>query len=194
MLIYIYRNRLNDKVYIGKTAFSLKKRHSEHLSDVRYGSKTYFHNALRKNGEANFDLCAVSSASSPEELDKLEVHFIQHYRANDPKYGYNLTSGGDGGIPTDAVRAKLRAVRKGRTSPAKGKKWSAESRKRKSESLQGRPPSNITVAPLTAKHKGNISKELKGKKKPAAFADKIRQSRQGTKLVVVDGKRRFVKV
>jgi group I intron endonuclease len=116
MLVYIYRNRINNKVYVGKTAFSLRKRHNEHLGMVRYGDKNYFHNALRKYGEENFERCIISYALSSEELDKMEIHFIQHYRANEPGYGYNLTLGGDGGVPTEAVRAKLRAARKGRVT------------------------------------------------------------------------------
>ena len=193
MLVYIYRNLLNNKVYVGKTAFSLRKRHNEHLAMARYRDKNYFHNALRKHGEKSFERCVVSYASSPEELDKMEAYFIRRYRANEPGHGYNLTLGGDGCIPNETVRAKLRAARKGKPSPSKGKKWSAESRRRKSESLKGKPPANIASGPLSAGHKRNISKGLKGKAKPAGFGDKIRQSRLGTKLVIVNGKRRFVK-
>jgi group I intron endonuclease len=191
-LVYIYRNRLDNKVYVGKTAFSLKKRHNEHLAMARYRDKNYFHNALRKHGEKNFEHCVVSYASSPEELDRMEAYFIRRYRANEPGHGCNLTFGGDGCVPTEAVRAKLRAARKGKPSPAKGKKWPAESRRRKSESLKGKRPSNMGDFDEEKRRK-NISKALKGKAKPVGFGDKVRRSRLGTRLVIVDGKRRFVR-
>jgi len=146
MLVYIYRNLLNNKVYVGKTVHSLRRRHSEHLRTMRYGDKNYFHNALRKHGEKNFERCVISYASSPEELDRMESYFIQRYRANEPGHGYNLTLGGDGGVPTEAVRAKLRAARKGRPSPSKGKKWSLESRRRKSAAMKGKRTPNLVKA------------------------------------------------
>jgi group I intron endonuclease len=137
MLVYIYRNTVNQKVYVGKTAFALRKRHLEHLAMVRYGDNSYFHNALRKNGPEIFEVCVVTFARSDEEASELEKMFIERYRATDPKYGYNLTAGGDGLIPSEVTRGKLRAARIGKPSPAKGKRWSAESKQRASESHTG---------------------------------------------------------
>ena len=159
MLVYIYRNTINQKIYVGKTAFNLRKRHLEHLAQVRAGDDSYFHRALRKYGPEKFDLCLVTFARSDEEAAELEKVFIQRYRATDSKFGYNLTLGGDGLVPSEATRIKLRAARRGKPSPAKGKHWSTEARQRASRSHTGvpkGPTSEITKQKIRNAKKSGI--------------------------------------
>jgi len=93
--IYLVRNLINKKVYIGQS-INIKKRFlSHHLYDFKnesnssYNSK--FYQALRKHGLDNFELqivviCPVS------ELNDREKYYIEYY---DSFYnGYNSTIGG----------------------------------------------------------------------------------------------------
>jgi group I intron endonuclease len=91
--IYKYTNRINGKVYVGKTV-NPRVRHNVHTCNARKGSPTLFARAIRKYGIESFIrefLCEI------EELDGfVEMVFIAALKANNPSFGYNLTDGGEG--------------------------------------------------------------------------------------------------
>ena len=54
--IYKATNKVNGKVYIGKTSAKLSVRKRQHTSDTySKNSKTVFHSAIRKHGINNFE-------------------------------------------------------------------------------------------------------------------------------------------
>jgi len=74
---------------------------------------------------------------SKERAILLETSWIILLRSYDPEVGYNLTFGGEGGCPTQEVRARMSAYakqnghgkwNKGRPSPHRGKRLSWVSR------------------------------------------------------------------
>ena len=90
--IYIIRNTINDKVYIGQTTQTINIRFTNHKMANRTGEDTKFYRAMRKHGEDNF---------YPELLEEVEIkdlndrerYWIKYY---DSYYnGYNSTLGGD---------------------------------------------------------------------------------------------------
>lgn len=90
--IYIIRNTINNKVYIGQTTQTIGVRFTNHKMASRTGEDTKFYRAMRKHGEENF---------YPELLEQVEVkdlndrerYWIKYY---DSYYnGYNSTLGGD---------------------------------------------------------------------------------------------------
>ena len=96
MIIYLITNKVNQKIYIGKTKESLRRRWVVHRSHAKTRAHTPLHKAIRKYGEHNFTLEIVSNHSSIEEMDKAEIETIKKFNSNDKSIGYNLTSGGDG--------------------------------------------------------------------------------------------------
>lgn len=96
MFIYIAKNKVNGKCYVGQTIHTLRKRTLKHLSHVRNGSKTYFHNALRKHGKGNFIWEVLEKCECKEEMDEMEFHYIKQYNTYWKYNGYNLSWGGDG--------------------------------------------------------------------------------------------------
>lgn len=97
MIIYKVTNLTNDKVYIGKTITKLSKRKAGHYASVKNGnSVTNFHNALKKYPKKSFIWELLDTANSLEELDLLEVKYIEQFDTY--KTGYNMTTGGDGGL------------------------------------------------------------------------------------------------
>ena len=94
-MAYIYQitNKLNGKIYIGKTEFSLEKRFKEHCRDaLKYnGEKRPLYAAMRKYGIENFEISLIEETDNPEER---EVYWIEQKRSF--KNGYNATIGGDG--------------------------------------------------------------------------------------------------
>ena len=90
--IYIIRNKINNKVYIGQTTQTINIRFTNHKMASRTGEDTKFYRAMRKYGEENF---------YPEQLEEVEVkdlndrerYWIKQY--NSYYNGYNSTLGGD---------------------------------------------------------------------------------------------------
>lgn len=98
MVIYCVTNTINGKVYIGKTEKSAEDRWKKHVASAfNDHSQFYVHKAIRKYGVEAFRIEILANAASLEELDQLEIRFIAERHSNDPKFGYNMTTGGEGG-------------------------------------------------------------------------------------------------
>lgn len=83
------------KVYIGVTAVKPEKRWN-HGHGYEYNS--HFWRAIVKYGWDNFLHEILHRNLSMEEAYSLEKEYIAHYRSTDPRYGYNITDGGCGGM------------------------------------------------------------------------------------------------
>ena len=90
--IYIIRNTINDKVYIGQTTQTIGIRFTNHKMASRTGEDTKFYRAMRKHGEENF-YPELLEQVEVEDLNDREKYWIKYY---DSYYnGYNSTLGGD---------------------------------------------------------------------------------------------------
>lgn len=94
-MAYIYQiiNDINNKIYVGKTEFSIEKRFKEHCSDAfkEKNEKRPLYAAMRKYGIENFHIELIEETDNPEER---EIYWIENKRSF--KKGYNATLGGDG--------------------------------------------------------------------------------------------------
>lgn len=94
-MAYIYQivNDINQKVYVGKTEFSIEKRFKEHCQDAfkERNEKRPLYSAMRKYGIENFHIELIEETDNPEER---EIFWIENKRSF--KNGYNATLGGDG--------------------------------------------------------------------------------------------------
>lgn len=155
-VIYQIRNRVNNKVYIGKTTKPLHNRWQLHVRMALKGSNFSLRNAIRKYGPENFDVWILySDAVTAGHLNMLEEMFIKQFKSNNPKYGYNMTSGGDGGAMSLEVRKRMSASLKGEKNPRWGKKWPKEVRLKISESQKGKTLSKETRKKISNALTGN---------------------------------------
>lgn len=92
--IYIIRNTINSKVYIGQTKVSLKLRFQNHLSAARNGKDYVIGKAIRKYGEENFYIELLKECTI-EELNERERYWISYFNSTDNKFGYNISIGGN---------------------------------------------------------------------------------------------------
>lgn len=90
--IYIIKNKINNKVYIGQTMQPIKIRFTNHIMSSRT-EDTKFYRAIRKYGETNFYIELLEDVE-PSLLNEREIYWIEYY--NSYKSGYNSTLGGDG--------------------------------------------------------------------------------------------------
>lgn len=116
--IYKIENLVNGKVYIGQSKH-VKQRWSEHKKALRkgYHRNQFLQRAWDKYGEENFsheilELCEI------DELNDLEIKYIQQYNSFSSDCGYNLTSGGDSKKEvSDSTKKKLSERMIGKNHP-----------------------------------------------------------------------------
>lgn len=97
--IYKIVNQLNNKVYIGQS-INIEQRFKHHIWEAfneKHVQYNYFiSRAIRKYGIDNFKLEIIEECEE-EKLNEKEIYWINFYKSNNSKYGYNMTQGGDGG-------------------------------------------------------------------------------------------------
>lgn len=110
-MAYIYQiiNDINQKIYVGKTEFSIEKRFKEHCKDAfrEHNEKRPLYSAMRKYGVEHFHIELIEETNNPEER---EIYWIE--KLGSFKNGYNATIGGDGKkyIDYDLVIAIYREI------------------------------------------------------------------------------------
>jgi group I intron endonuclease len=205
--IYCIENLVNGKKYIGKS-IDIKKRIAEHITKLtknKHGN-IYLQNAFNKYEMCNFSFYIVEEC---EEIiiNEKEIYYISLYNANNDKYGYNLTEGGEGSrgykhSPEELIKMSISLKGKntgkrngnwGKSGPFKGenkKPLSKETKEKMSAVRKGVPKSE--------KWKLSMSKSTRNKKKKpnsssnywgVSFNNRIKkwQSR-----INVDGIRKFL--
>ena len=96
-IIYKVTNKINNKIYIGKT-YNLEKRKAQHLYDIDDGLP--FHAALKKYGINNFEWEIIDYSEGDKKIREKEIYWIKKYNSCiffENSQGYNLTLGGEGG-------------------------------------------------------------------------------------------------
>lgn len=149
MIIYQAVNLVNNHMYIGQTNGTLQRRKRLHeLRAINGESHTVkFHNALRKYGIENFQWYILHECTSKEEMDEMEVFFIEKFNTFHSEEHYNMTPGGQ-------------------TGGMHGKKHSEETKRKMSEWQRG-------VA-KKKEHCEKISETLRGRKLPKSTVEKLK--------------------
>jgi group I intron endonuclease len=88
MVIYKITNKLNNKIYIGK---SIKN------DETYMGSGISIIKAIKKYGITNFLKEIIEECNNVDELNLQECYWIKHYNSTNKKIGYNIAEGGNGG-------------------------------------------------------------------------------------------------
>ena len=92
--VYMIRNTINDKLYIGKSV-NVKKRFQEHRHELRLGRhhNVYLQNAWDKYGEGAFEFLLLEECDR-DSLNDLEIATIAKFSKSNELY--NMTDGGEG--------------------------------------------------------------------------------------------------
>ena len=93
--IYKITNDIDQKIYIGKTTYSIELRWEWHLKDYKRErcKKRPLYNAMLKYGVEHFYIEQIEECSA-DILSERETFWIEYYGSF--KNGYNATKGGDG--------------------------------------------------------------------------------------------------
>ncbi len=96
MIIYKITNLKNGKIYIGKTIYSLKCRIGGHRRSINKSQQPLYR-AMRKYGFESFEFEEIDSCDDLEELNYLEIFWIDYFKSKINQLGYNVGHGGTGG-------------------------------------------------------------------------------------------------
>ena len=108
--IYLIKNNINGKCYVGKTLKSPKERFSEHLYDSYKPTEENrpLYRAIKKYGKDNFSLHVLEECTDGLASER-EIWYIKKLKTY--AHGYNATIGGDGKQLFDhnVIKAQLEA-------------------------------------------------------------------------------------
>ena len=183
--IYMIRNTVNGKAYIGQTIQKVEKRIDQHFNRTNCSA---LHNAIEKYGRDAFTIEILHEVLDIF-LDELEIEEIKKHNTMSPN-GYNLTTGGNsntfvsdetrrklseaqkGKNPTDETRRKMSEAQKGRKRGTP----SPETRRKMSEAQKGRK-----YGPLSLETRRKISEAQKGRNPTDKTRRKISEAKKGKK-------------
>lgn len=173
MIIYKITNLINNKIYIGQTIRTLKRRW---LAHCHIKSTTfYIGKAIQKYGKENFTIEEIDKASSQEELNDKEKYWINHYNSTDSNIGYNLREGGDKFKMSKETKNKISLANKGKKKPP----ISEKTRMKMSEARKGKPLSKESILKREETKRKNGSKRTPLSQESI---EKMRRSLTGRKL------------
>lgn len=185
----------SNKYYIGITQKSVKKRWGVDGKGY-YGQ--LFYRAIKKYGWNNIKHIILLENLDKEEAYECEKYLIAKYYTTDPKYGYNISYGGDAG-QTGLVRNEIQKkhisdahkglpLTQGQLDNLKlihqnntGKHLSDEHKQKISEVLKGKKRSEESRKRISEAKKGHIPWN-KGKPMSEETKEKLRQANLGNKL------------
>ena len=142
--IYCIRNKIDGKVYIGKTR-NFKTRVSAHKRNMQnyhpYSSNRHLYNSCQKYGISSFEFLVIESFEEIEEgdLSEREMYWMLHFKSTDRAFGYNLRMDSSSRC---IVHPETIALQKenasGESNPNYGNKWSDEMKKTMSNNAKTR--------------------------------------------------------
>ena len=192
--IYLIKNMINGKLYIGSTNDLVTRKSSHFCLLARNKHKNpHFQSAFNKYGINNFKYYIIAYCSVDELLEK-EDFYMTYFQSGNRKYGYNIEpplrttmaedtkrkisvakKGKPGHIQTEETRKKIAAGMMGQKH-ALGLKHSEESKKKMSESLRN---SGRVYCPLSEEQKIKISISRKGIKHSEETKRKMSEAGKG---------------
>lgn len=159
--IYLHKNKINNKVYIGQTSLQPEKRW---LNGRGYVHCTTFYNAIKKYGWNNFEHIILKTNLTSEEANYWEEYYIKKYNSTNNMYGYNIRGGGNDFSFNEEIREKMKrnhADVSGRNNPMYGKKHSQEAREKMRIAATGRKWSKETKKKMSKSTSGGKNHNAK---------------------------------
>lgn len=200
--VYIHRNVINEKAYIGITKSNPKIRWGN--NGRGYGkAQVAFYGAIQKYGWDNFEHIIWAENLTEKEAKDWEIRLIAIFKTNcckykDMAYGYNMTDGGDGvsGPFSEEHKRKIGEANKGKIRSEETRKKIGDAHRDPSEETRrkmrenhpdmfgknnpnfGRHHTEEEKKRISEKNKGKVP-YMKGKHHTENSKKKISESKKG---------------
>lgn len=93
--VYLIRNIINNKVYVGQTRQKLSKRISGHKEKAKANKgQHHLYNSMNKYGFDSFNVQLLEYCDDAEHLNEREIYWIRFYKSTERQFGYNYQAGG----------------------------------------------------------------------------------------------------
>lgn len=162
VIVYLLLNQVNGKGYVGQhKGDTLSKRWNSNLNNCK--TNTHLQAAIKKYGPKSFTRTVLAHASCQEELDLLEKFHITIFQTCDPRYGYNLQTGGLRGTGRHLPETRQRI------GEAVRRRW------------KGKTPAEMARHAEMARQSATLMWEKKTKAQRQEFGQKVRKALQGRK-------------
>lgn len=172
MVIYVIKNRITGKMYVGQTRKTSLERWKEHCRETRCSA---LNNAIKKYGANSFIVFDVDTAETQDELDEKERIWIKRLGTMAPN-GYNLRSGGrTGGVLSKEARQKISKAKAGKPL-SDAQREAIKNRKQSGENhpMYGKHHTEEAKRKISAANKGKLC----GERNPnygTAVSDEVRK-------------------
>lgn len=169
--VYIHRNKINNKAYIGIAKGNPEHRWGQNGKKYKQDSQPVFYNAIQKYGWDNFEHIVWDTNLTHKAAKHIEKILITLFKTNcrlykNPEYGYNETNGGDGTSgrkQSEETRKKMSQNRKGKYTKENsywyGKHISEETKEKLRFANKGKQLSEETKKKMSRSHTGMIFSE-----------------------------------
>lgn len=128
----------------------------------------------------------------------MEIYYIALFNSNDPEFGYNCTIGGDGMIPNDVIREKIRRNRLGVVRPQSEaeRKWRSEYMKgntyslgkTKTDAIKRNMSEAAKNSPKAIAHRATLKHVWLGRKHRPESIEKMKKSRSARQNAIRETK------
>ena len=163
--IYIIKNIINGKVYIGQS-WNIEQRIRDHRKNRNHNE--YLTKSMNIHGIESFDFSILEEYIECDQifLNEREAYWINFYNSLDFEKGYNLREAGSRGKHTPEIKKKISEAVRGKSkngAPSalarRGMKFSEERKEKISKALKGNkngshPCSHATKKKIGASKKG----------------------------------------
>lgn len=189
MRVYVVINKVNGKLYFGKTSHPVLHRWRVHVYNATWGTPYYFSKAIRRYGHASFIAGELFEVETNERANLLERLLILLFCSSEPAFGYNGTLGGDGVPANEELRRKHSEIKRGARNPMFGRRGVLSPRfgvKHSPETinkLRGRKNPHAGVAKSEATRL-KISLAKRGKRLPESTKQKMREAHLRRRLLL----------
>lgn len=182
-VIYKITCNATSKVYIGLTTQRLNERWNQHKSKA-HSNKCNFPicNAINKYGEDSFSIETIDVAQTEQELKNKEIYWIDFYKSTNPKFGYNITLGGESGNGYHHTQETKDLI----SEKTKGKKKSKETVERMKKAQQEIAltrhiiPTELTRQRMSASRMGHLTSETTRQRISLSNTGKTRTAEQNS--------------
>ena len=136
--IYMIRNKINDKVYIGQS-IHIQNRLDGHKRELRKGrhDSRHLQFAWDKYGEENFEFLSICECRK-EKLNEMEQYYILCFESYLGDFGYNTSLGGQSSLMREETRIKIGNSVRGEKNGFYGKHHTEEQKGKWSEQRSGK--------------------------------------------------------